>query len=382
MLAFSILLSNNEGMIERIGIVGGGQLGRMLTEAAHPLGFGVTVVDPVENCPAAQVGAEQIQAPLSDIDAITELAERTDVVTWEIEHIPAKHLFDLEQAGHNIQPSPQSLMVIQDKLKQKQFLAGLGIPVAPFSGEVNELDFLDGGPFIVKLRKGGFDGRGNKFVETLDETELEEHFGDAPIYVEQVVPFDNEVAVIGARDTYGNVDTYPLVETVHEDGICNLVMSPTSFSRAVTNEAEDIAQTVLKKFSGAGVFAIEMFLRDQKLMVNEIAPRVHNSGHLTIEANATSQFAQHIRAVTGMPLGATGRTVPSAVMINILGNKEEPLNREGLDQILGMDYVYPHFYGKSSRAARKIGHITLLGEQNRMPELVRKAEIARERLKI
>lgn len=352
-------------MIERIGIVGGGQLGRMLTEAAHPLGFKVSVVDPVPNCPAAQVGADQIEAPLVDHDAIGSLAASCDVLTWEIEHIPADYLGGLALAGVNIEPSPDTLIVIQDKLQQKRHLNKNGIPVAPWSDyDVNKNvieSYLSGSSYVVKARRGGYDGRSNLVVDDLDDPRIEELFGGNPIYIEQKLNFDKELSVVAARDKKGNIVTYPVVETIHKDNICHEVLAPAEIDPSIATEANEIAHETLKTFQGAGIFAIEMFLVDEKVIVNEVAPRVHNSGHYTTEACVTSQFEQHIRAVTGLPLGSTTMRSPAAVMINILGTAEGTLNREGLDIVTSLDDTHPHFYGKDPRVARKVGHITVLG---------------------
>jgi 5-(carboxyamino)imidazole ribonucleotide synthase len=346
-------------MIENIGVVGGGQLGRMLTESAIPLGFSVTVVDPAYNCPARQIGANQILAALDDPVALDLLAERSDVVTWEIEHFPANHLGELAAAGVNVEPSAETLAIIQDKLVQKELLRSEGIPVAPFSAELDESRFLGGGPFIVKTRKGGYDGRGNLVVDTLEPAHISQHFGVKPVYVEQKVEFEKELSVIAARDTRGNIKTYPIVETIHKDNICHTVISPAEIDPKIAESAQDIAEATMEILQGAGVFAIEMFVVNGAVLVNEIAPRVHNSGHHTIEANATSQFEQHIRAITGMPLGDTRMIVPAAVMINILGTENGRLDRTGLDTVLALPDTHPHFYGKDPRRARKIGHITV-----------------------
>ena len=362
MLAIKTCFIDNGGVIERIGIIGGGQLGRMLTEAAHPLGFQVCVIDPVENSPAAQVGAAQIHAKLTDEDAIFRLANRVNVITWEIEHIPADFLIELVEAGASIEPSPGTLRIIQDKLRQKEFLAAAGIPVAPFSERLNGDNFLGGGPYVVKSRRGGYDGRGNLVVDSLDDARIAGFFGGQSVYVEQAVAFEKEIAVIAARDKQGNISTYPAVETIHKDNICHIVLSPAEVEPAVLEQANEIAQETLAKLDGAGVFAIEMFVVNGQVLVNEIAPRVHNSGHHTIEANVTSQFEQHIRAVTGMPLGSTAMRSAAAVMINVLGTRDEPLSREGLGRVLLLPDTHPHFYGKNPRLARKIGHITVLAE--------------------
>jgi phosphoribosylaminoimidazole carboxylase PurK protein len=363
-------------MIEKIGIVGGGQLGRMLTQAAQPLGFQVTVLDSGENAPAAQVGAGQVFGELTDPEAIAKLAEQCDVLTWEIEHIDSDILIDLERRGHDIQPSPHTLKAIQDKYEQKKTLQAAGLPVPPFR-ELPGRSWEEGGlrsfreqilrplgeKVIVKTRTGGYDGRGNHVFDG-DLDALRQAVGTewSNLYVEQIVPFQTELSVISARDRRGNVVTYPTVETVHEDNICHMVMCPPDLDPDLSAKAQELAHETMKLLDGAGVFAIEMFAVEGKVLINEIAPRVHNSGHHTIEANQTSQFEQHIRAITGMPLGSTAQRTPAAVMINILGGRTEPLDRLGMDAVLTLPDTHLHFYGKSARAGRKIGHITVLGD--------------------
>lgn len=381
-------------MIEQIGIIGGGQLGRMLTEAALPLGYQVTVVDPTQNCPAAQVGARQIIGGLRDPEAITRLAEHTDVVTWEVEHIGAETLAELETNGHNIQPSPGTLRTLQDKYTQKELLRVAGLPVHRYaalpagltkqtdrSQAMAELVKEFGGPLIVKARFGGFDGRGNHFYSG-DLAAMEESLGQDwdNLYAEALVPFEKELSIVAARDMSGNITTYPVVETVQKDSICHLAMAPADVDPRLARDATEIAYETLRLLRGAGVFAIEFFSTGNTVAINEIAPRVHNSGHHTIEANQTSQFEQHIRAITGMPLGSTALRAPAAVMINILGGREGPLSREGLESVLALPDAHPHFYGKSSRPARKIGHITVLGRS--LDEVLPIAQQARGALEI
>jgi len=373
-------------MVENIGIVGGGQLGRMLTEAAQPLGFHVTVVDPTPNCPAAQVGAEQIKADLKDEVAVSELADKTNVITWEIEHINANHLKTLVSLGHVVEPNPDTLITIQDKYWQKELLRTNGLPVADYHLIPND-EWLSawqspdrlGHRMIIKSAIGGYDGRGNLVYNGQTVNELREVLGEH-IYAETIVDFDRELSVIAARDTRGNIAVYPTVETVHEDNICHTVVSPANIEPEVNKEAQEIAHETLRFLGGAGVFAIEMFVSNNGVLINEIAPRVHNSGHHTIEANVTSQFEQHIRAITGMPLGSTAMRVSAAVMINILGKREHPLTREGIDKVLALPDTHPHFYGKSSRKARKIGHITVLADTTN--EAMSRAKTARKALEV
>lgn len=360
MLPSNLGLCNNQPMIERIGIIGGGQLGRMMVPPAKELGFQVKVVEGSEDCPAAQVGADVLVAGIKDEAAVEQLVTESDVTTWEIEHIPADLLVELQERGHDIQADPATLVIIQDKLIQSEYLQSRGIPVAPFSAELDESAFFGKGPYVVKSRKGGFDGRGNLVVDSLDDPRIAEKFEDTPIYVQEKLEFEKELAVIAARDIHGNIVLYPVVETEHVDNICHTVTSPAQVDATILKKAEDLAREVLGNLEGAGVFAIEMFLVNGEVIVNEIAPRVHNSGHHTIESNKTSQFEQHVRAVTGLPLGSTEQIAPAAVMVNVLGTRTGELDRTGVSEIAAEKNTKLHLYGKTPREARKIGHITTL----------------------
>lgn len=351
--------------MKTIGIVGGGQLGRMLTLAAKPLGFSVIVIDPTPDCPAKQVGAEQIVASMQDQAAIDSLARRADVVTIESEHVNAEALQALDKAGTPVHPAPQTIQLIQDKLSQKQFLASKNIPTAPFLELTDQNQTKKAlktyGSMLVKARFGSFDGRGNWKIT--DESQLDELFtslGDRKVYAEQIVSFATELAVVGARDTNGTVKLFPVVETTHERHICTSVVMPAKIDEKIRQNAEALATQVLTELKGVGVFAIEMFLtKDNKLLVNEIAPRVHNSGHLTIEACQTSQFEQHIRAVAGLPLGDTAPCAPAAAMINVLGERDGETDVQGLAEALSEQHTHVHLYGKSpTKIDRKMGHIT------------------------
>lgn len=383
-------------MVENIGIVGGGQLGRMLTEAAHPLGYQVTVVEATPDCPATKAGANQIMGGLKDADAIRQLAEQTDVVTWEIEHIDTRVLIDLASEGYNVQPSPSTLAVIQDKYAQKQMLIRAKLPVAESMSLVNhdqdtqktshlsEIVRALGGTVMLKTKTGGYDGRGNLLFSVSAGTygQVNDALGSdwGNIYAERIVPFEKELSVVAARDMRGNIAIYPTAETVHKDNICHTVVTPARIRPELIEDAQEIARETLKQLEGAGIFAIEMFATEDEVIINEIAPRVHNSGHHTIEANVTSQFEQHIRAITGMPLGSTAMRSPAAAMINILGQREEPLHRDGLDEVLALPDTHPHFYGKPSRKARKIGHITVVG--NSVEEVLQIANLARTKFSL
>ncbi len=353
--------------VQVIGIVGGGQLGRMLTLAAKPLGFDVVVVDPGDNCPAAQVGAKQIQADLYDENALSELSERADYITVEIEHLDANVLERLARGGAKINPSPKTISLIQDKYEQKVFLAERSIPVAEFTIVNSQKDATQalsnfGGVMLLKTRHGAYDGRGNTKITNASELDAAlAEFGSKTLYAEAYVPFVKELAVMVARDMNGNVATYPIVETTHERNICTIVQAPANISNSINNQAIEVATNVANQLEGAGVFGIEMFLNKQEeILINEIAPRVHNSGHYTMDACYTSQFEQHIRAISGLPLGSSAMYVPAAAMINILGEHDRPTVVKNLKEVLSKPATHVHLYGKSpTKVDRKMGHINV-----------------------
>jgi 5-(carboxyamino)imidazole ribonucleotide synthase len=366
-----------------IGIVGGGQLGRMLTEAALPLGFRVVVLDPGADCPAKQVGAGQIMGDLYDAAALKSLAEKADFLTIEIEHLDTKPLQAIAASGKPVNPSPKTIALIQDKLEQKRFLQKAGIPVADFveitdtaSAEKALRDF--GGKMLLKSRRGAYDGRGNAVVSSPEEVETAIKSLSDKLYAEKFVPFTKELAVMVARDMKGNVAAYPVTETAHERNICIETFTPADIAPEVAEQAQQFATDVAQHLEGAGVFGIEMFLTDDgMILVNEIAPRVHNSGHYTIEGCKTSQFEQHIRAITGMELGPTDLKVPAAVMVNILGERDGPTEVKSLDEAQAITETYVHLYGKSpTKVDRKMGHITATGKT--LDEARERAEQARK----
>ncbi|MGE5042481.1 MAG: 5-(carboxyamino)imidazole ribonucleotide synthase [Candidatus Levyibacteriota bacterium] len=372
----------------KIGIVGGGQLGRMLIFEAKKMGFFVAVVDPTEKSPAGQIADVQIIADFKDETAIRKLAGMVDVITFEIELANDKVLYELIKKGKKINPSPKTLGIIRDKLKQKQFLKKNKIPSAEFLGIKNSDDIKKAGkkfgyPLLLKARTDAYDGRGNFLVRSEEDIKdgLEKLKG-RPLYVEKFVPFIKELAVMVARSTKGEIRSYPVVETMHKNNICHVVIVPAPVDPNVRRKAEKLAETVMQKLKGAGVFGIEMFL-DKKgnVHVNEIAPRVHNSGHYTIENAATSQFEQHIRAVCGLPLGETSLKTPAAVMVNILGERNGEAKVRGLQKALALKNVTVHIYGKKeTRHERKMGHITAFGEDTK--ETLQRALKARKHISI
>jgi 5-(carboxyamino)imidazole ribonucleotide synthase len=352
----------------KIGIVGGGQLGRMMAEAnlRKELGLEFIVLDPTENCPAAQIkGVSQIIGDFKDEEKIRQLAKGVNVLTFEIELANSQILKEVENSGVIVAPSPGTLYTIQDKLRQKTFLQENGLPVGDFTsiGSKDELvQSLNnyGFPAMLKATQDSYDGRGNYLLtKKSDIDKALNKFKDRSLMLERFVDFDKEISVIAARDFKGNIVTYPVVENHHVDGQLNMTIAPARISEELKQKAEDIAYRTMEVLDGAGVFGIEMFLGlEGKILINEIAPRVHNSGHHTIEGNYTSQFEQHLRAITGMTLGDTSQRT-EVIMYNILGGGEF----EGAYDIMGRDKlpeeVGIHMYGKTSKPNRKLGHMTI-----------------------
>jgi 5-(carboxyamino)imidazole ribonucleotide synthase len=375
-------------MENKIGIVGGGQLGRMLTVDATRLGFSVTVIDPTPGSPAAQVGAKQIVAPLTDETATRQLAPLSDFLTFEIEHINTTVLHELREIGVRVNPSPETLDSLKDKLAQKQFLQSAGIPTAEFVAVNDRQDILEVAreftyPFVLKSRFGGYDGRGNTVVSGEKDIDTAmRRFEGRPLYAERFVPFQKELAIMLARSMSGDIAAYPVVETVHRNNICHTVLAPAPIDREAYEQAEELGKVTMRHLKGAGVFGIEMFLtEDSRVLINELAPRVHNSGHYTKEACSTSQFEQHIRAITGLPLGETDMIVPAAVMVNILGKRQGAAQLSGLPDALRVPNVGVHIYGKANtKPERKMGHIT--ARANDLEEAQRNAQLARTLISI
>ncbi|RZV08810.1 5-(carboxyamino)imidazole ribonucleotide synthase [Natrinema hispanicum] len=353
-----------------IGVVGGGQLGRMLAEAAAPLGVEVVVLDPTPDCPAALVARDQIVADFDDEAGIRDLAERADVLTFEIE-LADQNVMDRisEETGTPVHPKPSTLETIHDKLVQKRELEAAGVPVPPFR-EVDDADDIReaiddyGAPVMLKARTGGYDGRGNVPVESKADAEDALESVAGPAMVESFVDFEREVSVIAVKGD-DEVATFPLGENVHENEILRETIVPARSSEAVTEHAYDVARDVLEVMDGRGVYGIELFeTTDGEILLNEIAPRPHNSGHWTIEGTQTSQFEQHVRAVLGWPLGSTTLRSPT-VMTNLLGDvdEEQPAAVGDIDEILGTPGAALHWYGKhQARPLRKMGHVTVTGD--------------------
>lgn len=353
-----------------IGIIGGGQLGRMLAVEAKRMGYNIIILDPKVNSPAGQVADEQIIGVFSDINALRELAEKTDVITYEFEHINVEILRQIEKEGHNIYPSANTLKMIQNKYRQKNILKESGVKVPEFYiinslQELKTIFFKLDQKIILKTCKGGYDGKGNIVIK--DSNKLEgayKEFLGCELMVEEFIDFIKEVSIIVAKNHKG-IKIYPIAENNHKDSILINSIIPAQISKETEDRIIQIAEKVVETIDDFGVFCIEFFV-DSKLevLVNEIAPRPHNSGHYSIEACVTSQYEQLIRIITGMPLGSTKLKLPCA-MYNILGNRQVQGKYciNGVESVLEEEDCYFHLYGKlESNYLKKIGHITALAD--------------------
>ena len=356
--------ANISAKFKRVGVVGGGQLAAMMGDAAKTLGIELVVQTPDATDPAVSVAAGTILAAIDDVLATAQLANECDVITFENEFVDLDGLRSLEQQGVLFQPSLSSLDPLLDKYVQRCYLQGLGLPTPRFwawdCSQDLHLDF----PFVVKVRRHGYDGQGTFIVKDRESFEsIRADLRGQSLLVEEFVPFDRELAVIAARSTTGEIAIYPIVETQQQNQVCRLVIAPAQISLEVKSDAEAIVRTLLNSLEAVGVFGIELFLTtDNKLLVNEIAPRTHNSGHFTIDACETSQFEQHLRAVCQLPLGDCDLKCAGAVMVNLLGYESaESDYLEKRKQLAQIDGAFVHWYDKKvSRPGRKLGHVTVL----------------------
>ncbi|KJA18187.1 hypothetical protein HYPSUDRAFT_205562 [Hypholoma sublateritium FD-334 SS-4] len=361
-----------------VGILGGGQLGRMLAASASLLNVKVVILDAGDNGPAKQILAPSeprlahIDGSFADPQKIRELASKVDVLTVEIEHVDAAALEDIQTTtGLQIHPSPSAIRIIQDKFRQKEHLASNHLPVSDFVAVDSTVESISaaatqlGLPLMLKSRTLAYDGRGNFVLRELSQVpEAIAFLNNRPLYAEKWVPFTNEIAVMVVRTVDGELQSYPVAETVHKDNICHLVFAPLrSRDASLSQRARTIAENAIRSFTGAGIFGVEMFLmQDGKIFINEIAPRPHNSGHYTIEACETSQYENHLRAILALPLGSTALKVPSSAMLNLIGYSA---NMSEITAITTAALAVPgasvHLYGKAEcRKGRKMGHITVV----------------------
>lgn len=349
----------------KLGVLGGGQLGRMLIQAAISYDVHIHCMDASNDFPCAKIAHEFTVGDINDFEQVLAFGRNKDVITVEIEHVNVEALEQLEKEGVKVFPQPSILKMIQDKGLQKEFYTTNGIPTAPYrlvtsKDELNyQADFL---PFVQKMRKGGYDGKGVYVVKSKED--FENGF-DVPSVLEQFVDFEKELAVIVARNERGEIKVYPLVECEFSPtlNLVEFLFSPADVSLAIEEEAVALATKLIDALGMVGILAVELFLtKDGELLVNEIAPRTHNSGHHTIECNFTSQFEQHLRAITNQPLGATDLRTPG-VMINLLGHKDYSGTTcyQGLSEVMKEKGVYVHAYGKpTTKPHRKMGHLTVV----------------------
>lgn len=355
-----------------LGIVGGGQLAKMIAQSALQLGCDVAVLEKNNHSPAANLTTHHIVGDWDNPESLLELGAVSDVVTLENEFVDADALAALEQFGYALWPTSANIRIVQDKLTQKEAFATAGLPVPRFTAVANKKAVaaaaeVFGWPVLLKKRRCGYDGKGNFTVRSeADIVTAWKQLGgdDNELYVEEFCRFDLELAIMITRSQDGSSVSYPLVETIQRDHICHVVKAPATVAAEIATRASDIAQRAVEAVNGVGSVGVEMFLTGQgNILINEIAPRVHNSGHYTIEACVCSQFENHVRAVMGWPLGSTAMRAPAAVMVNLLGAAKGTGTPHGLAEALNIPGAHVHIYGKTlSSPGRKMGHVTALGE--------------------
>jgi 5-(carboxyamino)imidazole ribonucleotide synthase len=356
--------------VQTIGVIGGGQLAWMLAPAARKLGLKLIVQTPNPIDPAVALADDAILAPITDVDATATLASRCDVITFENEFIDVPGLQQLVTRGVRFCPALEVLTLVLDKLDQRQFFDRIGLPnprYASLDGAESTEALMArasdiGFPLVMKTRRLGYDGYGTFMVA--DPQQLQtvwDHTGKAPVLLEEFVPFQKELAVMVARSARGEVAVFPPVETQQVEQICRRVIAPASVRPEVSQQMQQLAQTLADQLQLVGIVGIECFLtQDERVLINEIAPRTHNSGHYTIDACATSQFEQQLRAISGLPLGATTLKCPQALMVNLLGLDAAPTeHQQRLQRLRELPGAEVYWYEKAPRPGRKLGHITL-----------------------
>lgn len=364
-------LPPGHGGHRRLGIIGGGQLASMTAAAARRLGCDVVILERYAFSPASHAAGDTVIGDWNDPAVLASFARRVDAVTVENEFVATEALAAVEGTGTPLWPSSATLDLVQDKWRQKETLRAAGLPVTDnvvvdsVASLTSALDAF-GGAGVLKTRRNGYDGKGNATIRSRDDIAAawaRLGAGATPLYLERWCPFERELAVMVARGASGATACYPVVETVQRDHICHIVRAPAPLGDAVTSRAAAMAVRAIEAFGGVGAFGVEMFaLASGELLVNELAPRVHNSGHYTIEGCVTSQFENHVRAVMGWPLGDAALVAPAAVMINLIGAGRAPGTPHGLERALGVAGAHVHVYGKSmSGPGRKMGHVTALG---------------------
>lgn len=373
--------------MKRIGIIGGGQLGKMMILDAKRMDYYFVILDPTPNCPAHSIADEHIVASFEDREAIKELATKTDVVTYEFEHISLKALQELETMGFQVYPTSKTLSHIQNKYEQNDWLRKHQIPTANYQFIKSKEELLKahevfGYPMILKTCTGGYDGKGNAVIKEAGEEEAAyEALGSGvlPLMVEEWIAFEKEVSILACKSTNGEIAIFPVAENVHKNSILDETTVPADISEATNQKAFQIAKDCMEAFDAYGMLCIELFVtKDGNVLVNELAPRPHNSGHYTIEGCYTSQYEQHIRAILGLSLGNPELIRPCA-MKNIIAQKNGEAILKGIEEAYQFPNVKLHIYGKETLAkGRKMGHITATADT--LEEAIKAVRSAYDRL--
>lgn len=358
-------------MSYRIGILGGGQLARMSTLAAYRLGFSVNILERFKNSPAAQITKNEFIGWVDDKKIMKRFIDSSDIITLENEFIDFHHLEWIENHHKKVIPSSKTISLVQDKLIQKETFQKAKLPVPEFLEVSNDTTYSEikkklGKKFLLKSRKFGYDGYGNSLIN--NEKDFINSFKKlterhSTLLAEKFIDFKKELAIMIVR-TKKEIKTYPVVETIQKNHICNIIIAPAQIEKKLINEVIEIGIEAVKSIEGYGLFGIEFFLtKNNEILINEIAPRPHNSGHYTIEANVTSQFENHIRSILNLPLGSTEMIYPFSVMINLLGKINRKNHKVDVSKVLTYEGAHLHIYGKEqSRKGRKMGHITFCGD--------------------
>lgn len=374
----------NIGQKASLGVLGGGQLGLMMIEAAKNMGVEVHCLDPNPVAPCALMAHSFTVGDFTNYADVYEFGKDKQILTIEIENVNIDALEQLEKEGHLIFPQPFALRIIKDKGIQKQFYTENSIPTAAYQLMEDKADLISAQldfPYVQKLRIGGYDGKGVQVIRNKEELDFA---FDAPSVIESMIDFEKEISIIVARNIMGEIAVFPAVECEfsQEANLVEFQFSPAEISLEIEQKAIQIASSIIQSLELVGILAVEFFLtKDGKLLVNEMAPRTHNSGHHTIECCETSQFSQHLRAVLNWPLGSTSLIQPGA-MLNLLGEKGHSgtAHYEGLEEVLRIPGVFVHLYGKElTKPFRKMGHITVLGDN--LAQIKEKADQVRKSLK-
>lgn len=369
---------------KKVGVLGGGQLGKMLLQQAANLDIEMHMLDPDEHAPCSTLTSHFVHGSFQDYQTVLDFGKTCDVITVEIENVNVEALTQLEKEGKQVFPQPSSLKMIKDKGLQKQFYADHNLPTPPFEIYADAQAIQAAGvkpPFVQKLRTGGYDGRGVQIVKTQED--MDQLF-DAPSVVEQLVDLAMEISIIVARNSSGEVKCFPAVEMVaNEANLLDYLVAPARISKETEGKAQQLATDLINHMGMVGILAVEMFIdRAGNVSINEMAPRPHNSGHHTIEANLCCQYEQHLRAILDLPLGNTDTIWPAA-MVNILGEPgfEGDVKYEGLNAALAQPGVFVHLYGKKiTRGMRKMGHFTAMAPT--LDQAVAIAEDVRKKIKV